>query len=65
MKIGRIETLKSQHARLERELATLSTWPSADPEKIHLLKRQKLCVKDQLAAAWTQHRAPMAYEARA
>ncbi|MFM1977269.1 MAG: hypothetical protein RL145_2115 [Pseudomonadota bacterium] len=51
MKLGRIEALKSYHSRLENELAALIKRPLPEPELITRLKRQKLLVKDQLAAA--------------
>jgi hypothetical protein len=51
MKLERIEALKSQHSRLETELSALAKRPFPEPELITRLKRQKLLVKDQLAAA--------------
>ena len=51
MKLGRIEALKSQHSRLEIELAAMAKRPFPEPELITRLKRQKLLVKDQLVAA--------------
>jgi hypothetical protein len=51
MKPGRLEALKSQHIELAQQVSLLATRPFSDPVALTELKRRKLLIKDQLAAA--------------
>ncbi len=44
-----IVALRAKHAELERSINQLETQPKPDDNVIHLLKKQKLRVKDEIA----------------
>lgn len=47
---GRIESLRREHSRIEEQVRTLEGRSSESPE-IRDLKKRKLAIKDELAAA--------------
>lgn len=47
---GRIEALRARHSALEDKLHELTQSPSATTEEIAAVKREKLEIKDELAA---------------
>ena len=46
----RIDSLRSRHAKLDHDLDAENQRPHPDDIKIHELKREKLRIKDEIAA---------------
>lgn len=46
----RIQSLKDKHAELERKLEDEESRPLPDGVLLHQIKREKLAIKDELAA---------------
>jgi len=50
-----LESLKDKHADLEAQIADEERRPHPDDDIIHLLKKQKLRIKDELAQLQRTH----------
>ena len=46
----RLDALKSRHAGLDAEIAAETKRPNPDEVRIHALKKEKLKLKDEIAA---------------
>jgi len=53
---GRLSALTRKHAELDLELKAEASRPAADPIQVRQLKKQKLAVKDEIAARQRRRR---------